>query len=483
MNNKAFQSIAWPEEGTPRQPHLQFPNEGKLVSVSIPCPGVTARSFLIHAEGQERFFWQRGKEQTIYAGFGIAVAIMAWGEACYKDITRKAAALFAHADLDGNLNQHAGPRLFGGFAFQKDFTPDKTWAVFHPGHFILPHFQFTQHNEDSWLTINAILPDEEDLASARGQLREALNVRYANLLQNSENNVAFETTNNFSRISFPMEYKTWAKKVEEAVFKINEGEIEKVVLARACELRSSKKINILQAVDYLNQNFKDCTRFLFEPRPHHAFYGATPEILAQVNQNKLKTMALAGSIHRGLNSVEDKQLSQMLLNSNKDRHEHNLVVESIRRRLKPISTSIEVSNSPQIYTLSYIHHLFTPIKATLNEAYGVLPLVEILHPTPALGGSPRRPALDFIRNAETIPRGWYAGPIGWIDQKMDGEFAVAIRSAVAQDRRVWLYAGAGIVTDSLPANEWAETNLKFQPMFEALGLDKTKMIPSLEGYL
>ena len=127
-------------------------------------------------------------------------------------------------------------------------------------------------------------------------------------------------------------------------------------------------------------------------------------------------------------------------------------------------------DQPEIYALSYIHHLLTPIKGYMKHSIGVLPLVEALHPTPALGGAPRDLALDFIRHAEPVPRGWYAGPIGWIDMNMDGEFGVGIRSAVAQDRRVWLYAGAGIVANSNPKMEWLETALKFKPMFSALGL-------------
>ena len=482
MNNKMDQSLAWPDEGTPQPPFLQSPTEGRLVSVCIPAPGITANSFLNYAEGQERFFWQKGQYQTIYAGFGIAVAMMAWGETRFKDIARKAGSLFAHADLDQNSSQLTMPRMFGGFAFQNDFTPDNTWAVFHPAHFILPHYQLIQDNNESWLTINAIIPNDEDPASSRDQLREALSARYNNLLQTSRVHSAFETTNIFSQISFPMDYKTWTKKIEEAVYNINDGKIDKVVLARACELRSPTRINVFQALNYLNRNFKECTRFLFEPRPYHAFYGATPEILVEVKKDKLKTMALAGSIRRGTNLIEDSQLSQQLLNSTKDRHEHKLVVESICRRLHPVTDKIEMGNRPQIYTLSYIHHLMTPIKATLREANGVLPLVEILHPTPALGGTPRGPALDFISHSETIPRGWYAGPVGWIDNKLDGEFAVGIRSAVVQDRRVWLYAGAGIVADSDPANEWAETTLKFQPMFEAFGLDRTQMDPVREAH-
>jgi menaquinone-specific isochorismate synthase len=129
--------------------------------------------------------------------------------------------------------------------------------------------------------------------------------------------------------------------------------------------------------------------------------------------------------------------------------------------------------SPCIYRLSNIQHLYTPIEGQLKQETGILPLVETLHPTPALGGTPRHLAMEFIRQAEPVPRGWYAAPIGWIDCHLDGEFGVAIRSAVCQDRRVWLYAGGGIVADSIPRKEWDETALKFKPMLNALGIGET----------
>ena len=197
----------------------------------------------------------------------------------------------------------------------------------------------------------------------------------------------------------------------------------------------------------------------------------------------MRTMALAGSMQRGADPNEDAAMVHQLFNSEKDRHEHALVLNSIRRRLEPFGAKLEVPGQPEIYTLSYIHHLLTPIKGYLRHSIGVLPLVEALHPTPALGGSPRDLALDFIRHAEPVPRGWYAGTIGWIDANMDGEFGVGIRSAVAQDRRVWLYAGAGIVAESDPQKEWLETALKFQPMFSALGIRTEQPDVDLEEQL
>ncbi len=475
MRSNENRAASWPVADPNTPPFLQSPAEGRLVSSSMPSPGILVSTFLDHAEGQERFFWQSAGDEIIVAGFGSAVELMAWGEGRYEEIERKSAVLFSNADLYSNQNRFSAPRLFGGFAFRDDFAPDKTWAVFHPAHFVLPHFQLIQNGIDSWLTINTMLPLEEDLTSARIELKAALLARYEALLMASENRPKSTTAVDLAHVSYPMSYATWGALVEEAVSRIRASEMEKVVLARVCEVRSKKRINVSKALEYLNHNYKECTCFLFEPRPYHAFYGATPELLVKVQGRQLGTMALAGSIRRGASSIEDKLLTQQLTASDKEQDEHSLVVDSIHRRLQPFTTEITTIEKPEVYTLSYIHHLLTPINAKLKQEYGILPLVEILHPTPALGGTPRQRALNFIKRAEPVPRGWYAGPIGWIDHEMNGEFCVAIRSAVAQERRVWMYAGAGIVAESEADKEWAETSLKFKPMFAALGLKPGQM--------
>ncbi len=363
----------------------------------------------------------------------------------------------------------AAPRLFGGFAFRDDFTPDNTWAVFHPAHFVLPHYQLAQTPTESWLTMNVILPPEENPNEILPQLRAALALRYQQLLVDCAKTAVYEFPA-LNQMTYPMDYADWEKMLNAAIGQMQTSSLEKVVLARVCEIWLQDRVRVTAVLDHLNQNYPECYRFLFEPRPYHAFFGATPELLARVDGRILQTMGLAGSMQRGGNSQEDEQFALALLNSRKDQHEHALVVDALRRRLVPISADLDIPQVPQIYTLSYIHHLHTPVRATLHSPMGILPLVALLHPTPALGGAPRADALEFIRRAEPVPRGWYAAPIGWIDHKLDGEFGVAIRSAVSQRRRVWLYAGAGIVADSEPQREWDETTLKLQPMLRALGL-------------
>ncbi|MBE2223707.1 MAG: isochorismate synthase [Anaerolineae bacterium] len=447
----------------------------RLVSYSLPIDGISAMDFLHHAQGQERFFWEDVRDHITFAGFGAAANLMAWGNGRYASIQQQASTLFTDTILLNTVPDLAKPRLFGGFAFRDDFLPDNTWAAFHPAHFILPHYQFVQLSGEAWLTINALIPLTDEPENSLPILREALETRrdvIKKIKDSRLKNREQSPISNLQSLTYPMSQTTWATLINAARHDIAATELKKVVLARVCEAKFQERIDIEDALTFLNEQYADCYRFVFEPRPFHTFFGATPELLAKVEGTQLTTMSLAGSIGRSADPLKDAELGQELLESTKDRHEHELVVMSILSRLAPLTRKLEISPQPGVYKLSNIQHLFTPIRATLISADGILPLVEALHPTPALGGSPRDLALDFISKAEPIPRGWYAAPVGWIDYKLDGAFAVAIRSAVAQERRAWLYAGAGIVADSEPVKEWNETDLKFKPMLNALGIMK-----------
>ena len=474
-----------------------------LVSYTLPAPQVTAADFLRRALGQARFYWQDGRFHVTFAGFGVAANLFAWGQNRFQSIREQAEALFAGAVMLNEGPALAAPRLFGGFAFRDDFMPDNTWSVHHPAHFILPHYQLVRVEGETWLTINALIPPDDDPEALRDELREALETRYHVLTEEqarmgeqmsngngvrclvrllhvtghvlTEEQVSpaeKATTAEPDSITYPMSQEQWKAIINEAKARIAATELDKVVLSRVCEIRLRQRVDVDAALAYLKDHYTHCYRFLFEPRPFHAFYGATPELLADVSGATLRSMALAGSIRRSADPVEDEALGQALLNSAKDRHEHELVVMSMLNRLAPLTTQLEIAPQPGVYKLSNIQHLHTPVRGTLAEPQGILPIVELLHPTPALGGKPRPLALDFIREAEPVPRGWYAAPVGWIDYKLDGSFAVAIRSAVSQNERIWLYAGAGIVADSVPETEWAETALKFRPMLEAIGIEE-----------
>jgi menaquinone-specific isochorismate synthase len=242
--------------------------------------------------------------------------------------------------------------------------------------------------------------------------------------------------------------------------------MRKVVLARAREFPAGA--NPVASLARLSARYPDCFRFLIEPEPGHTFFGATPELLVSKQDRSIETMALAGSSRRGRSHEEDVVLGEQLASSVKDLFEHELVVRSVEGRLAPALGRMEIGKR-ELLRLSNIQHLCTPVTGEVLEGTGLLELVERLHPTPAVGGLPAEAALEFIAAAEPVSRGWYAGPVGWFDSAGDGEFAVALRSAVSDGVRTRLYAGAGIVDGSDPDREWQEIELKFLPMMEALG--------------
>jgi salicylate biosynthesis isochorismate synthase/menaquinone-specific isochorismate synthase len=164
----------------------------------------------------------------------------------------------------------------------------------------------------------------------------------------------------------------------------------------------------------------------------------------------------------------DDHLGERLLLSEKDRHEHSIVAKRIERLLRPLSVWVEAEREPALARILNIQHLATPIHAQLAEPLSAVGLVGALHPTPAVGGEPREAALELIADLEDMDRGWYAGPVGWMDAAEDGEFCVGLRSALLRDREARLYAGGGIVSDSEPEAELAETEVKLEALLPLL---------------
>ena len=455
---------------------------GRLVSVSRQIAGVPVDRFLRAAEGLERFYWRDGGQDLAFAGIGIAAHMMGYGAGRFPAIQRQASLLFAHAESDAlscadDGSALAQPRLFGGFAFRENFVPDVTWTGFHPAHFILPHYQLVIRGDQSWLTINALAPAEDKASAILPLLNEALETQVQSLDRSNDHLEAevpkstpsgVTTTCTQAEFDYPLAFAEWAQMIETARRTFAATPMRKVVLSRIAQIRAQRPFNILQALTRLGDLYPTCYTFLFEPQPGNGFLGSSPELLVRVRGRELETMALAGSIQRGASAAEDAALASALMSSAKDRNEHHLVVDALRSCLQPLAERLYLADEPTVMPLRNIQHLHTPVKARLRRQQGILPLVKALHPTPAMGGTPRDLALEFIRSHEPTLRGWYAAPVGWIQGNMDGAFAVAIRSAVVQRERAWAYAGAGITPDSLPRAEWNETEWKFQPIINSL---------------
>jgi salicylate biosynthesis isochorismate synthase/menaquinone-specific isochorismate synthase len=255
--------------------------------------------------------------------------------------------------------------------------------------------------------------------------------------------------------------------VAAGVERIRSGDLDKVVLAREVTVDASSAHDPAALFGALRDLFPSCFCFCVGT-PEAAFLAASPELLVRRRGAGVATVALAGSTRRSADPSVDDHLAEQLMQSEKNRIEHRIVTERISRKLSSRAVWVEAGDEPEVIRVANIQHLATPVHAQLADPASAVDLAALLHPTPAVGGEPDTKAQALIAELEDMDRGWYAAPVGWMDAAEDGEFCVALRSALLRDRTAHLYAGAGIVADSDPATELAETELKLEALLPLL---------------
>ena len=265
-------------------------------------------------------------------------------------------------------------------------------------------------------------------------------------------------------------HQQWCDRIAVAVTAINSGSLDKVVLARAVDVEATEPLIVNEILGRLHALFPSCMVFHVE-----GFLGASPELLVSRKGSAVRAHPLAGTIARSGDPDTDARLAASLLASAKDRWEHSLVIDAMAELLRPLCDELDVPRTPTVLTLRNVSHLATLITGTLRAEHvhdrrspTALELAGLLHPTPAVGGVPLDLALEKIRELEPVPRGRYAGPVGWVDAAGNGEWAVGLRSAQVEGTRARMHAGGGIVADSDPRAELTETQLKLQALLAAV---------------
>jgi menaquinone-specific isochorismate synthase len=255
----------------------------------------------------------------------------------------------------------------------------------------------------------------------------------------------------------------WADAVAAAVGRITSGALRKVVLARDVFATAGGPIDARVLLGRLAARYPDCFTFACAN-----LVGATPELLVRRVGGEITALILGGTSPRGATPAEDAELGAALLASAKNTEEHAYAVASVRDALAPLCADLDIPSRPSLLKLANVHHLGTAVSGTLAADRSVLSLAGVLHPPAAVCGTPAEAALELIRELEHMERGRYAGPVGWVDANGNGEFGIALRCAELDGRRARLFAGCGIVADSDPAAEVAETEVKFLPMRQSL---------------
>jgi len=347
-------------------------------------------------------------------------------------------------------------------AFSSSASGTGTWSSLPPALLTMPEVVLVRSGGRHLLTICSLVGPGGDVGSARAAAAGRIaSLRSAALppLDPSPGPVDVRSARP------PAAYE---RAVAGAVDAIRAGRADKLVLAREVMVTAPAAQSPGALFGALRDSFGGCFCFCVGT-PEGAFVGASPELLVRRSGGVAATVALAGSARRSADPAVDDHLGEQLLHSAKDRTEHEIVVRRIERRLAPLSVWVEVTPEPVVARVANVQHLATPIHAQLAESHSVLELAEILHPTPAVGPEPRGPEGErLIAELEQLDRGWYAGPVGWMDAVDDGEFCVALRSALLRDRTAHLFAGAGIVADSVPASELAETEIKLGALLPLL---------------
>jgi salicylate biosynthesis isochorismate synthase len=439
----------------------------KLASATVPIdPGVdpSALAFGSRLASDRWFCWEQPDRGFALAGIGSALELLTRGEDRFAEVARRCAeALHGRvASEPPGLPAGAGPVWTGGFAFAEAGGSEPTWASLAPALMLMPELAILRSGEEAFLTASSMVEPGADpdrvLDPVRGRLA---GLRAAPLTPPDPHPIGA------TRIAGRHPPDRYERIVADAVERISGGGLDKVVLARELTVEAPSAHDPAGLLGALRELFPSCFCFCVGT-PEAAFVGASPELLVRRSGAVAATVALAGTTARSADPAVDDHLGEAMLRSGKVRNEHEIVIRRIERGLRPHAVWVHAEGEPAVVRVGNLQHLATPIRAQLAESHSAIALAGLLHPTPAVGGEPRDQALAVIAELEGIDRGWYAAPIGWMDAAEDGEFCVGLRSALLRDREAHLFAGNGIVADSDPAAELAETELKFAVLLPLL---------------
>ncbi len=414
-------------------------------------------------------FEQPDRGRASLAALGETVRLQAAGTERFEQVASRWRALSAAAVGEGSI-------AVGGFSFAPDGGASPHWQGYEPASLVVPEVALARRERserdhaagtsDRDLTVHMTLtalasPDdlpEELLAQLMARVEE-LQQRPLPLLDPAPSG-RFQVAS-----AMPPEH--FESAVARAGELIGQGRMQKIVLAREVQVHAPLPYDPAAVLGVLREEFPSCFTFCVG-RGEGAFVAASPELLVRREGHRVSTLALAGSTRRSADPAVDDHLGEQLLRDESYREEHAIVARRIERMLRAHAVWVAAAPEPELVRIANIQHLATPIRAQMASPMDALELVGLMHPTPAVGGEPLAQAAPLIPALEGLDRGWYAGPVGWTDATGDGEFCVALRCALLRGSVARCYAGNGIVRDSDPAAELAETELKLQALLPLL---------------
>ena len=440
----------------------------QLVSIAARSAALDPLAVLesIYEPRQLHFYVERQSDGFAIAGAEVAISSHPSGAGRFK-----AARAFIEETLENTVAvgdpalPFFGPHFFCSFGFEAEASAEE---AFPASTLFVPSWQVGIVGGDCVAIANVLVEPEAQVEAIAKRIWNAntkfRTISYASASGGVEPPTRLEV---LSRTECGGDAR-FLESVAQALKAIENGDFRKIVLARALDVETNRDLHPLEILNTLRERYADCYAFSIANGKGQSFIGASPERLVSVKEGRVNVDVLAGTAPRGKTASEDAALGGQLLLSEKDCREHAIVFDSIRRRLEALGLRVDQECRPTLKKLQNVQHLHVDLSAPQGESAHLLDLLESLHPTPAVGGTPREAAVGRIKEFEGFHRGLYAGPVGWINAKGEGEFLVAIRSGLIDGRKARFYAGVGIVEGSVPEKEFMETDLKFKALLENL---------------
>ncbi len=353
-------------------------------------------------------------------------------------------------------------KFYGGICFDLQGRQSETWKKFGRYRFTVPKFEMRTENQKNTFAYNIEITDKQDSSGIIEDLKKTID------------SLIFDATDHHCDCNYTITNqkntpgeKQWNEIVTRIINDLSDQYIQKVVLARMSKLQTSTAASPIEILKRLKNKNINTYSFCFQTDNENAFIGCTPECLFKTCDKDIYSEALAGTRLKGSDSTEQNRYRKELLESRKEQLEHDYVYDDVYDCLNDLCDNVEVESRLEIVALNFLQHFCSRFKGHLKNSVTIADIIDILHPTAAVNGFPYLEAIEEIRKYETFSRGWFAGPVGWI-AKDSAHFAVAIRSALIQNKEISLFAGAGIVKSSDPASEWQETENKIKQFLEVL---------------
>jgi isochorismate synthase len=433
-----------------------------LVSVALPLAAMPAGARLAGPPGA--IYWARPADGVRRMGVGMACSLEARGERRFARLEAARRRLAARWLALDPARCAGTPLAALGFGFSPEGTQGDPLGL-GPARLWVPALLLRQEGSRRALVATAPWGAERGRAGARRRWLAAVGEALHALAEPEPAGAAAGAP---EPLRERPEQAVWLARARRAVAALDRRELEKVVLTRAKDVRLGSAVDPGEVLAWLGQHYPGCTQFACRGA-HATLLGATPERLVSLVGDRAVADAIAGTGARLAAPADGHRAGAALLEDRKLRVEHAVVVRDVAATLSPWCERLEVPRDPQLLTLPRLQHLWTPVHGTVRRGVSLLDLVGSLHPTPAVGGLPRREALAWLRREGEGGRGWYTGGTGWITPRGDGEVVVSLRCALLRGDAATLYAGAGFVAGSEPEQELAETDLKLMTMLAALG--------------